>query len=172
MDINWDRLRLPSEHLKVFVPTTEKVIDFSDRLMKTPLYLSDEHRNPAWVDMLVAAQFAGPNLYWLYEIGNWQGLCGLMDIWPGWKADILFKIWDKGIWGPTLYRELKDRVESLIKEFRLKRLAIQTPDEYMVKMLKRFGFKTEGRFNSAFKWDGKSYTLHCMRRIEKEGSNE
>lgn len=168
MNFNWERLRKPTAHLKVFVPTPEKVVNFSERLMTTPLYLSDEHRNQAWVDMLVAAQLAGPNLYWLYEIGNWQGLCGFVDIWAGWKADILFKIWDKSIWGPTLYRELKDKIDLLMNEFRLHRVSIQTPDESMLKMLKRFGFRVEGRFRDAFRWNGAKYTLHCLRKI-KEG---
>lgn len=168
MEANWDKLRHPSKNLRPLVPTPEKLVDFSARLIHTPLYLSDEHRNPTWVDMLVATYFSGPLFNWFYEIGNWQGVLGFCDIWPGWKAEVMFKFWDKKMWGADFCRELKDVADLFTDELKIRRLYIQTPDEHMTKLLKRLGFKVEGRFKDAFRWNGKSYTLHCMRRI-KEG---
>jgi len=183
-DINWDRLRHPSKSLKVFVPTPEKLVDLSARLLTEPMFLPDENRNQTWVELIVAAMFAGPQLNWVYEIGNWDGIVAFQDIWPGYKAETSFLLWDNGFlsgskntvsglrgklcWGADFIRELKDLVDLIMSEFKLKRMAIATPEMHTVDIATRFlGFKVEGRQKYGFRFEGKTYTQHLLRRVKE-----
>jgi hypothetical protein len=183
-DINWDVLRHPSENIHVCVPTPEKLVDLAARLLTEPMFLPDEQRNAQWVDLLVAAMFAGPQMNWIYEIGDWKGLISFQDIWPGYKAEASFLLWDNGFtpgskervglrgklcWGADFIRELKDLVELVMREFKLRRLGMASPEKHTVDIATKFlGFKVEGRKKYGFRHDGKTFTQYLLRRI-KEG---
>lgn len=181
---NWGRLRHPSKSLKVLVPTPEKLVDISARLLTAPFFLPDELRNQAWVDMLVAAMFAGPQFNWVYEIGDWRGVVAFQDIWPGYKAEVSFLLWDneflsgsknaasglrgKLCWGADFIRELRDVADLVMDEFRLKRLGLASPEEHTVRIATRLlGFKVEGRQKYGFRQDGKMLTQNLLRRVRE-----
>lgn len=181
--IDWERLRHPSVHLKVLVPTPEKLVDLSARLLTEPMFLPDENRNADWVDLLVAAMFAGPQLNWIYEVGEWKGIIAFQDIWPGYKAEASFLLWDneftpgakkdqiglrgKLCWGADFIRELRDLADLVMSEFRLKRLGLSSPEEHTVKIAKLLGFKVEGRQKYGFRHEGKMFTRHLLRRVKE-----
>lgn len=185
--INWERLRNPSEHLRVLVPTIEQLADLSIKFTETPMFLPDEHRNPAWVDLLVVSMFNGPQLNWVYEIGQWDGILSFQDIWPGYKADVGFYLWNnrftegakaervglrgKLCWGADFIRELIDVTNLMMDEFQLKRLSLASPDEHTVKISKLVGFHVEGRQKYGFRHEGKTFTQYLLRKI-REGRQQ
>ena len=148
--------------LKPFVPTEEKLADLGDMLIKNELYLSDEHRNPETVAAILLNHFGGLSEGVFYEVGDWQGLVGLANIVPGWKADLFFKVWDKSGWGATEGREIVEAVIGKFREMGLSRLSLHTPDEHTAKFARKHGFKEEGRFLNDFKWGGQSYDTICL----------
>jgi len=148
--------------LRPFIPTREKLESFVLKLKDRYLYLSDENRNEAWISMLIAAQMFGPRKSAWYEIGDWQGMIAVVDIIPGWRGEVLFKIWDKSAWGPDLCRDILELKNTLAREFGIRRFSIQTPDESMTKLVKFIGFEQEGQLKDAFMWDGKLYDLNCF----------
>ena len=151
--------------IRSFIPTEEKLESIYERFMTEPFYISNEYRKRMVIQQLM--------LYWFfssqsvfYEIGNFSGLLGFIDIIPGYKSGLVFKFWDKSIWGKELARELKDLIDEFMKYFRLKRLAIETPDEGGVKLGKLFGFKVEGRQKFGFMMDDKKLiTKYLLRKI-------
>jgi hypothetical protein len=182
--LNWDSLRHPSANLRVLQPTPEKLSDLSVRLLNVPFFLPDEHRNSQWVDLLVAAMFAGPQFNWIYEVGEWKGIVAFLDIWPEYKADVSFLLWDNAFvpgakttrvglrgnlcWGADFVRELKDVEDLVMSEFKLKRLGLASPEEHTVKIAtKFFGFKVEGRQKHGFRQGGRTFTQNLMRRIKE-----
>jgi len=188
MDIekaNWERIKQPSKNLRVLQPTPERLVDLSARLLVAPMFLADEHRNPELVDLLVAAMFSGPQLNLVYEIGEWAGVLAFQDIWPGYKADVSFLIWDnrflpgakaeqsglrgKLCWGADFVRELRDIADLVMDEFKLKRLGMTSPEEHTVDIAIRFlGFKIEGHQKYGFRYNGKMLTQNLLRRVRKQ----
>ncbi len=181
--VDWERLRHPSAHLNVMVPTPEKLVDLSDRLLNTPMYLPDEHRNEAWVDLIVASLFNGPTFNWVYEVGDWDGIFSIQDIWPGYRAETSFLLWNnkftgggdsqvglrgKLCWGADFVRELRDVIELVMSEFQIKRLGIATPEENTVRIATKWlGFKVEGTQKYGFRFDGKMFTQNLLRRVKE-----
>lgn len=180
--IAWDKLRNPSKNFRVLNPTPEKLVDISARLLTEPMFLPDEHRNPTWVDLLVATMFAGPQLNWIYEVGDWKGIVAFQDIWPGYKAEASFLLWDNAFtagaknaqvglrgklcWGADFIRELRDLADLVMREFKLKRLGLASPEEHTVRIAtKCLGFKVEGRQKYGFRYLGKTYTQNLLRRV-------
>lgn len=152
------------KYLTKFIPTIEKVSDLSKKLVSKKFYLSEENRTEEFSVVMVNLYFNGYRECEFFEIGEWSGLLGFVDIIRGWKADLFFKIWDKDIWNHSLVREIDCLIESTMKEFGIKRLSLQTPDSYMVKLAKRHGFKQEGILKNSYKWDDKFYDIICLAR--------
>ncbi len=182
--LNWDRLRNPSKNLRFLSPTPEKLVDLAARLMTEPMFLPDENRNQGWVDLIVAAMFAGPQLNLIYEIGEWDGVVAFQDIWPGYKAEASFVLWDNAFlpgakpeqaglrgklcWGADFIRELKGLVDLVMSEFKLKRLGMASPEEHTVKIATKFlGFKVEGRQKYGFRQNGKMFTQNLLRCVKE-----
>ena len=163
--VNFVELSKPRKFFKFFDGNPNKVVKLSEKLLLNELYLPDEMRDPQRVAYLLQAYFCGGMFNMFYEIGNFGGIMGVINISPTYKADLIFKLWDKEIWGATLAREIKDVIDLVAKEFQLKRIAGQTPDERMVKMFENFGFKIEGRQKFGFRWNQKDYTNFLMRKL-------
>lgn len=183
-DINWERLRHPSAHFRVLTPTPAQLVDISERFLTYPMFLADEHRNAEWVDLLVATMFAGPMMNLVYEIGEWKGIVAFQDILPGYKAEMNFLLWDneftlgakkeqvglrgKLCWGADFIREIKDLVDLVMSEFKLKRLGLASPEEHTVRIATKFlGFKVEGRQKYGFRYEGHLFTQNLMRRVRE-----
>lgn len=152
--------------ISVFEPTDQKVSDFIDRLMTTPLYVSDEHRDRRSLEAEFSRVCASPNSVVLDLNGG--GLLGFTDVIEGWKCRAFLKLWDKTKWTVGLVREMKMAVERVAQTARVFRFETQTADPIIVKLAGIFGFKTEGVLVDGFRWNNKFYDLvlmaNCMER--------
>ncbi len=154
-----------------FIPTEDKIKALSKKLMQEPLYLSDEYRNYELIHKMLFNNFSNKNNIF-YEIGEFGGLLGFLNIVPEYKADMFLKLWDKNLWGATFARGLKKIIKYIMIKYDLKRLASDSQDPRMAKMGKIVGFKVEGRQALGFRWDGELYTLYKLRILRKELGGE
>ena len=150
-----------------FVPTEDKIKSLSKKLMEEPLYLSDEFRDWTLIHKALFNNFGNENNIF-YEIGEWGGLVGFMNIIPEFKCEIGFKLWNPKLWGFRFKTQFKQLIKAIMEKYDLKRMAGESPDEKMVRLAKICGFKIEGRFKYAFVWENKMYTLHKMRILREE----
>ena len=167
----YNRLLQPSSMFKIFVPTEKKIRLLSSKLLHDYLYLSDEFREPRTIDGMLQLYLSGIASI-IYEFPRFGGFIGFVDIVPDYKANISFKLWDRKLWGPTFFRELKDLIELMMDELRLVRLSAKTPDRRMEHMAHLCGFKTECAQRFGFKWDNKYYPLKLLaktRAIKRGG---
>ena len=148
--------------VKPFVPDEKNVTDLVEKLVSNRLYSSDEYRTTKMASAIMLSHLYGPLENRLFEIGDWGGVFGLVNIIRGWKADLFFKIWDKDLWGPTLRREISDAIDVAIDEFCLERIFLETPDEHTAKLAMNYGFKQEGLLRNQFRWDGEHYDVLCL----------
>ncbi len=154
-----------------FNPTEDKIKALSKKLMEEPLYLSDEHRDYELIHKILFNGFSNKNNIF-YEIGEWGGLVGFVNIIPEYKADMFLKLWDKKLWGITFAKELKKLIKHTMIKYDLKRLASDSQDPRMAKMGKIVGFKVEGRFKYGFCWNKEYHTLHKLRILREELGGE
>lgn len=150
-----------------FNPTEAKIKALSKKLMEEPLYLSDEYRDYDLIHKMLFNGFSNKNNIF-YEIGKFGGLVGFINIIPNFKCEIIFKLWNPELWGFRFKTQFKQLIKAIMEKYNLNRIAGASPDERMVRLAKMCGFKVEGRFKYAFKWEDKMYTLHKMRILGEE----
>jgi len=150
-----------------FNPTENKIKALSKKLMEEPLYLSDEYRDWQLIHKILFNNFSNKNNIF-YEIGEFGGLIGFVNIIPEFKCEIVFKLWNPELWGFRFKTQTKQLIKTIMEKYNLKRMATESSDEQMVRMAKMCGFKVEGRFKYAFAWENKMYTLHKMRILREE----
>ena len=165
--LDWGRLRQPSPLFRAFTsPTEEQVASIVGRLRENYLYAPDEIRDEATLRALVGAYWGGANI--VYEIGEFRGLMGFMDIIPEHKASVTLKLWDKGAWGRNFVREARALCALVMDEFRLTRLSTETADkERIVPVAKMAGFTIEGCRPKDFKWNGEHYDTWLMGLVRE-----
>ena len=154
-----------------FKPTGDKIKALSKKLMDEPLYLSDEFRDYEFIHKMLFTGFGNENNIF-YEIGSFDGLIGFANIVPGFKCDIVFKLWNPKLWGFRFKTQVKQLIRAIMEKYDLKRIATESADERMTRMAKMCGFRTEGRFKHGFSWDKETYTLHKMRILREELGGE
>ena len=152
---------------KELVPTEGKLKILAQKLMEEPLYLSDEFRDYGLIHKILFNTFGDKNNIY-YEIGEFGGLIGFVNIIPDFKCDIVFKIWNSELWGFRFKTQIKQLIKTIIEKYNLRRIATESPDERMVRAAKICGFRVEGRFKNAFRWEKKMYTIHKMRILGEE----
>jgi hypothetical protein len=162
-NVPWDRIQRPSANFKLLEPSKEKFGIVSKHLMDARLNLSDEHRIPSTVSNLLEKIFINPNNL-IYEVNNFSGILGFMNIVPNFKAGLNPIFLDKKAWTATIVREAKELIEFVMDTFKLKRLVSTTPDTKMIKLAKMFGFKQEGIRKRDFSWENKLYDLYEFGR--------
>lgn len=150
-----------------FTPTEDKIKALSKKLMQEPLYLSDEFRDYELIYKMLFNNFSNKNNIF-YEIGEWGGLVGFVNIIPEFKCDIVFKLWGSDLWGFRFKTQIKQLIKTIMEKHDLKRMSTESADEKMTRMAKLCGFKVEGRFKYAFMWENEMYTLHKMRILKEE----
>ena len=153
---------------KKFIPTESKLKIFAQKLMDEPLYLSDKNRNYKRIWQILGHKFMRSSASEFYEVGDFGGLIGFVDISEGWQCELTFKLWDKKLWGKSLVRQSRELIREIINKYNLKRMATSSADVKIVKMAKMVGFKTEGRLKYGFKWGEKLYTLYLLRILKEE----
>ncbi len=159
----YERLMQPSSMFRIFVPNEEKIKLLSDKLLHDYLYLSDEFRNPKTIQGILQLHLSGVASI-IYEFPGFGGIIGFVNIVPDYRADIIFKFWDRKLWGPTFFRELKGLIEFIMDELRLIRLSVESPDKKMEKMAHLCGFKTECAKRYGFVWGGKYLPLKLLAK--------
>lgn len=163
--IDWKRLDAPSSMIRAFVPTKDKMSALLNMLLDMPLYVPDEVRDPNKISVFLASCFSGNIFNRFYELGDFQGWMGFTNILPEYKCDIIFKLWDRNLWGLPFARELKSFINFFMKTFKLKRIGAATPDKIFIKMGRILGFKAEGTQKNAFMWEGKLYNNILLRKL-------
>ncbi len=159
----YERLMQPSSMFRIFVPNEEKIKLLSDKLLHEYLYLSDEYREPQRIQGMLQLYLSGIASI-IYEFPNFGGLIGFVNIVPDYKADIMFKLWDRKLWGPTFFRELKGLIEFIMDELRLIRLSVKTPDGKMERMARLCGFKVECSQKFGFRWNARHMPLKLLAK--------
>ncbi len=166
-DINWAALTEPGKFFKVFKleNTPEfhlKVNKFKRYLKEKYLYTSDEHRTDEAIETGLTNMFCGPHVNLYYEIGDFQGFIVFAHIIPYHKADVIFKIWDKTVFGKEFVRACAKLADTVMDSFKLMRLTTHSADKKMVKFAEMAGFKTEAESPYDMKWNGEFYTNYTL----------
>lgn len=170
--IDWEKLKNPGGIFKLFYEDPEdpivfhkKWVDLKKMLKTKYLYLSDEYREDAIIDNIISSFF--PCVF--YEMGDFQGLIGFTKIFHGNKCGLMFKIWDKKLFGHNFVKECRRLVDIFFNEWDLKRMSVESPDKDMVRLSKLAGFKVEGKEPYGFKFKGKFYTNYMLGKVREDG---
>ena len=159
-----ERLRRPNKTFRLFQPTEEKLKELAIHLMKEELYIPDEKRNWQSIYGLISYYTSPTYPHLFYEIGDYQGLIGFMDIIPEYKALLLWKMWDKNVWNKTFARHGIEIINLVMDTYKLKRLGTETADPKVVKMARMAGFIYEGSKVNEFMWNGKLHDRHILAK--------
>ena len=73
------------KYFKPFKPTEIKTKELAGRLMDDYLYLSDESRNWETIYKILFTHFGNRNSSIFWEVGEFGGILGFIDIIEGWK---------------------------------------------------------------------------------------
>jgi len=155
--MNWAKLT-NFKNYKLFIPTKDKVAKLAKELIDGKLNLPDEYRNPQSIANLLLMYFSNPT-HLFYEIGKFGGVLGFAYIQEGHKAELLMKMWNKNIWKPSVVKEAKRLIKTIMDEFNLIRINVETADERVVKMAKILGMEEDGIRKKNFMFDGELYDL-------------
>jgi RimJ/RimL family protein N-acetyltransferase len=114
----------------------------------------------------VRSYWGGANI--IYEVGDFKGIIGIMDILPEHKADVTLKLWGREVFGAHFLRDAKALLKTVMDSFGLTRLSTQTPDERIVKLARLAGFSVEGVRPKDFKWNGEYFDLTIMGLVRED----
>jgi hypothetical protein len=159
--IPWEKVKNPSPMFRLFEPSKEKFDIISKHLMEGFLNLSDDLRTASSIFKLMGSYFYNGNNI-IYEINEMDGLLGFTSIVPTWKADLLFKIFNKKLWKPSFVKEAGKLVKFIMHEFKLRRVSAETPDSRVMRMAKFISFKEEGFKEDGFVFDNKFYPKYLL----------
>lgn len=155
--------------ITLFISSEQNVRLLASKLLTEPLYLSDECRDPQMIHKFLSQILANSEVNVLYELPDFGGVLGFLNIIPDHKADVFFRIWDKNVWGLDIAKEIKQTLKNTIEDFDLKRLSLAMPEEEKgLKLAKFFGFKREGSQKYEFRFNGKFFSLCRLRLLAKE----
>lgn len=160
-NIDFKKLANPAPLFKIFVPNEEKLKKIANHLMEGPLNLSDEFRNYDIIHAMLRGYLVSPSSLF-YEIGDMQALLGFTNIIPRFKATVLFKLFDPGLWGFQFKRQGKEVFRLVSEILELKRLSSETPDPRIVRIAKMVGFTIEGMKKNDFIWNRKLYNTYIL----------
>jgi uncharacterized protein (DUF2147 family) len=161
-------LRHPSPSFKLFEPTDEKIAVVADKLISTPLFIEDQDRNEKTIAYFIDSFLMRTGFALAYEVPDFGGIVGFMDIRPGWKAEAILKLWDKSKYGAKTVREARDIMKLIMDTFDLKRLNTQTADPVVDKLARLCGFEREGLRIGDYMWGGQIYDRYILGYEAKE----
>jgi len=136
-----------------FVPTEEKIMLVAKKLMEEYLYLDDTARDYISIHRILSNLVNDRVNNIVYEFGDFDGILAFIGVVPGWRAAMIFKIWNPERWGPDFVRQAKGFIGEVMDELQLIRLESGSPDQRIVRMAKMVGFKVEGMKTAGFKWN-------------------
>lgn len=152
---------------KLFEPTEDKIKFFGRKLMDEFLFLPDWERNYDSIYRVIFYYLSMPQKNLIYEIGDYDGILIFANIIPGFKCDLVCKIWNSGSWGANLVREAKDLISNTMDNLQLQRMETSPADPRMVRIGRMIGFKIEGCRKDSFLFDGKLYDNFILGLIKK-----
>ncbi len=155
----------PFPMFKICLLTAAKVNTLREKLMNEPLYMSDEHRTPEYIDHVIQEYFkldSNHGFHLAYEILNFDGVLIFANIIDGFKCSLLMKLWNKDVWGPTGVRQARELIKYIMDMFKLRRVEAETPDKRVMKMARLVGMGYEGRKRNDFMWGGELYSQYMM----------
>ena len=168
--IDWDKIKSTAGMFKWFMPQPddERLKILAQHLHDEYLYFSDEYRDYKVIYALFKAYFSwqhGFNLF--YEIGDFGGIVGFLNIIPEHKSGLMLKLWNKELWGKQFVREGRELLDFIMDTFALKRVSTETADpEHVIKLAKVFGFKEEGRSPYEVKWNGEYFDNYILGKTK------
>ena len=170
--LNFDKLKNPPSMFKVFEPTEEKMKIFIDKLMTVYLYLQDWQRNSAYLKSLIEGYDNNCSIFILYEICDFDGILGFMDIIPEYKCSFTLKPWNLSkVWGTTIIKQTRRLIKTIMDEFCLTRIETSTADPRIVRMGRMVGFELEGESENDFIWHKerrKTYFMSITRKLKED----
>ncbi len=153
---------------KLFEPTEEKIRMIGKHMMHNKLDISDELRHPDIIYPMIFYCCNNGNSNVLYEVEDMKALLGITNILPKFKADVIFKIFDKSFFGYPFIKQVRRLFRSVMREYGLIRLNTVTPDPKMVRVALMCGFEVEGMMPKNFMWNSKVYPLAIMGMQREE----
>jgi len=173
--VNLNLLAHPTKDIKLMQLTRWKAGQLIKMHMKNELWLSDEWRTIQKCHLRLAMLFPPSSipqevrsLNLVYEIGDWAGILGFLQITPGYQAAVYFKWWDEKQFNHKIYRQIGEVVDIIFEELDLIRLYTDTAESKMLNWAKHFGFKIEGRQKYGFMWNGEPKTQYLLRLLREE----
>ena len=154
-----------------FVPTEEKIMLIAKKLMEEYLYLDDTARDYISIHRILSNLVNDRVNNIVYEFGEFDGILAFIGVVPGWRAAMIFKIWNPERWGPDFVRQAKGFIGEMMDELQLIRLESGSPDPRIVRMAKMVGFKVEGVKTAGFKWNNILFDDCFFAIIRKEKLN-
>ena len=151
-----------------FVPTEDKIMLVAKKLMEEYLYLDDTARDYISIHRILNNLVNDRVNNIVYEFGDFDGILAFTGIIPGWRAAMVFKIWNPARWGADFVRQARSFISDLMDELELIRLESGSPDPRIVKMATMVGFKVEGMKTAGFKWNNRLFD-DCIFAIIREG---
>jgi RimJ/RimL family protein N-acetyltransferase len=137
------------------------------RLMKEEFYIPDEKRNWATIGQILRYYMSPVYFNLFYEIKDFRGLVGFTEIYPEYKANLLWKMWDKSVFSKTFVRHSKELIDLIMNTYKLKRLETETADPNengAKKMAEVAGFVEEGIKKNEYMWNGKLYDKYILAK--------
>jgi len=150
-----------------FVPTEDKIMLVAKKLMEEYLYLDDTARDYISIHRILNNLVNDRVNNIVYEFGDFDGILAFTGIIPGWRAAMVFKIWNPARWGADFVRQARSFISDLMDELELIRLESGSPDPRIVKMATMVGFKVEGMKTAGFKWNNRLFD-DCIFAIIRE----
>ena len=169
MNIDVQYFKQPSVKLRLMETTGDKLKRVAQKLQNGYLYLPDEIRKEkslaGFMSWLCSPRKDGGPWNILYEVPDFHGIIGFVDIIPAYKCDLLVYLWDKLEWGPTLERDVRTLLARFMKEYEIQRIGYETADPRCVRWALRAGFRQEGTKAVGFRHNGELYTTVLLRRL-------
>lgn len=147
---------------KPFLPSLEKLESLGQRLMNQYFYLDDKDRNSQGISDILSYISYKDSTKLVYEIGDYGGILGFINIVPGEKCYLILRLWNRRYWRPSAVKEAKSLISQIMKKFNLKQIETESADPRIVKMAKIVGFKVKDKQKNGFKWDGEFYDNFLM----------
>jgi len=97
--------------------------------------------------------------------GKLGGVFFVGDVEFGHEGVFYAWLWDPKVYTSTTHRFMDGYLCHVAESNRLDRMVCRTPDERLLELLERLGFKLEGRFARGYRCGGRSSVLYQARRL-------
>jgi RimJ/RimL family protein N-acetyltransferase len=149
----------------------DKLVFLADLLLADAQYFSDEHRTPPVIWACLANWFGESGTAVGFDIMRGDANVGCLvfrDIVPGHKANIFFIVWDKEGWGLRAWRSGAGVMETVMNEFGLNKIEVETANRSWAGFMEKNGFELEGTRHGSYLKNGEPQDQYLLA-IYREG---